>query len=88
MTTKNYLLQRPCLSIYFLVVGLFHDPEVLIGSTFNPWRNQMFLPSLAEQNVPSVLGGTVSRDSVRGCVSVVPIGPRVVRWYKAATRDS
>jgi hypothetical protein len=24
---------------------------------------------------------------VRGCVSVVPIGPRVVRWYKAATGD-
>jgi hypothetical protein len=47
----------------------------------------MFLPSLAEQNVPYVLGGTVSRDSVGGCVSVVPIGPRVVRWYKAATGD-
>jgi hypothetical protein len=47
----------------------------------------MFLPSLAEQNVPSVLGGTVSRDFVGGCVSVVPIGPRVVRWYKAATGD-
>jgi hypothetical protein len=39
----------------------------------------MFLPSLAEQNVPSVLGRTVSRDSVRGYVSVVLIGPRVVR---------
>jgi hypothetical protein len=48
----------------------------------------MFLPSLAEQNVPSVFGGTVSRDSVGGCVSVVLIGPRVVRWYKAAPRDS
>jgi hypothetical protein len=48
----------------------------------------MFLPSLAEQNVPSVLSGTVSRDFVRGCVSVVLISPRVVRWYKAATRDS
>jgi hypothetical protein len=47
----------------------------------------MFLPSLVEQNVPSVLGGTVSRDSAGGCVSVVPIGPRVVRWYKAATGD-
>jgi hypothetical protein len=47
----------------------------------------MFLPSLAEQNVPSVLGGIVSRDSVGGCVFVVPIGPRVVRWYKAATGD-
>jgi hypothetical protein len=47
----------------------------------------MFLPSLAEQNVPSVLSGTVSRDSVGGCVSVVPISLRVVRWYKAATGD-
>ena len=42
---------------------------------------------MAEPNVPSFLGGTVSRDSVGGCVSVVPIGPRVVRWYKAATGD-
>jgi hypothetical protein len=48
----------------------------------------MFLLSLAEQNVPSALGGTVSRDSVRDCVFVVLIGPRVVRWYKAATGDS
>jgi hypothetical protein len=67
----------------------------------------MFLPSLAEQNVPSFLGGTERTFfpwrnrtyllslaeqchviPVGGCVSVVPIGPRVVRWYKAATGDS
>jgi hypothetical protein len=44
----------------------------------------MFLPLLAEH---SALSGTVSRDFVRDCVSVVPIGPRVVRWYKVATGD-
>jgi hypothetical protein len=43
--------------------------------------------ALAEQNVPSVLGGTVSRDSVGVLVLVVPISPRVVRWYMAATGD-
>jgi hypothetical protein len=39
----------------------------------------MFLLSLAEQNVPSILSRTVSRDFVRGCVSIVLISPRVVR---------
>jgi hypothetical protein len=47
----------------------------------------MFLPYLAEQNVPSALSRTVSRDSVGDCVFVVLISPRVVRWYKAATGD-